>query len=74
MTFSRKRDLERALKIKIRRNKQLAKQSKDHAIRFPDESREAEQKNYTKLIKRVTEEHTKHVEMITARRKKGIAI
>lgn len=72
MTFSRKADRARALDIKIRRAKTMAKsaKNKDFAIQYPDEVREAQQKNFTKLTKRVTEDYAKFTKNVTDRRNK----
>ena len=57
MTFSWTQAKADAIKIKIRRNKTLARtQNPDFKLKHPDESRDANTGNYTKLIIRVKKE------------------
>jgi len=73
MTFSWKEAKSKAVKMQIRINKTLANGNyQDHAIRYPDEVREATAKNYIKLTKRVTEEVTKYQDEAIKRRLKSI--
>lgn len=63
---------EKALQVKLRRAKIKSKGQvnsdwdKDH----PDFVRDAQQKNYTQLIKKITEKHKLHLEKVTRRREK----
>jgi uncharacterized protein YbjQ (UPF0145 family) len=64
---------DRALKEKIVREKHLAKNptvEPDYSLAHPDEVRDAQQGNYTKLEKRLKEEHQKHLEKLQQRREK----
>lgn len=55
--FNRQKTLQDALETKIRRAKTMAKAQKPtYKLKYPDETRDANQGNYTKLINRVTKE------------------
>lgn len=59
--------------LKLRRAKTHARgKHVDHTLRYPDEVREAQQKQYTKLTKRVTEECQSYFDMVDKRRLKSI--
>ncbi len=77
MAFSRKKSLEDAILLKVERAKTMARNpvfsdgtKSDCAIAHPSEVREAGSKNYTNLVKRVTEEVKKYQATAQARRTK----
>jgi hypothetical protein len=72
MTFSWIIAKQRAITIKVQRAKQSAKNSDniDFTLEHPDESRDANQNQYTKLIKRVTLEMDKRQKLSQQRRDK----
>ncbi len=61
MTFSRAISLEHDLETKIYRAKTMAKQGHpDFKSKHPGEARDANQKQFTVLVKRIKEEHEKY--------------
>ncbi len=71
MVFSWAQTLSDAEKLKIRQAKQLAKnQDKQYKLKHPDESREADQGNYTNLVKRIKKEHSDNWKQVLDRRAK----
>ena len=63
MAFSRKQQLEDALKIKIQRAILMSKGqvNSDFDRKHPDWVRDATAKNYVKMVKSITEEHNLYV-------------
>lgn len=71
MTFSWAQTLLRAKAMKLRHAKALAtNQDKEYKLKHPDESRDASQKNYTKLTLRINKEFEDNYNKAVNRRKK----
>ncbi len=54
--FSREKSKQRAIEIKIRRAKQMAKSNPSYKLKHVAEARDADKGQYTLLVKRITEE------------------
>lgn len=73
-TFSWKECKERAIQNACKYEETLAKtKNPDFVIRHPDEARDAEQKNFAKLQKRVTNDIKKFQEVEQERRKISVS-
>lgn len=64
LAFSRKKQLMDALETKIKRALVMSKGqvNSDFDREHPDFVRDAQSKNYTKMIKDITNQHNKHVD------------
>lgn len=74
MTFSWASTLDKALKLKIRQAKTLAKNNDtEYKLQHPIETKDATRKDYTILTSRITKEHNDNIKKIIDRRQRQIS-